>query len=360
MIMDVRWLNEGLTAVPGVSVGQVSDEKRTTGVTAVLFDEPAIGGSDVRGGAASTRQFGALDALHVHGRLHAVVFSGGSAFGLEAATGASRFLEKRGIGLPVLPGLVVPVVPSAIILDLGVLLGSDGARPDAAMGYGACEAARRDVVDEGCFGAGTGAAVGKCMGIHRAMKGGVGTAAVRLEGGGSVGALAVVNAFGDIVDPTSGRQVAGLRESSDSLGQASSMEAIVRRGRLRLYGEPIDAEIEKAVPTESTTLALVATDVPLTRVELTHVARLAGHGLVRSITPCHTLLDGDVVVSAGTSGKEIVPEERMSGRAGELARVDASCVGLVAAEALSRAVIRGVRSAQSLHGLPGLADGEST
>ncbi len=354
--MKIQWLGEGLSAVPGVKVGQVSDPGNRTGVTAVLFDEGAVGGCDVRGGAASTRQFGSLDALHVHGRVHGVVFAGGSAFGLEAGTGAARFLEEHGVGLPVLPGLKVPVVPTAIILDLGAILGKDGARPDAAMGYAACEDASNRRVEEGCVGAGTGAVVGKCMGISRAMKGGVGSAAARLPGGGTVGALVVVNAFGDIVDPAGGDRIAGVRRGPDTRALSSSLDEIVDRGRLRLYGEPLEQEPESAAPTESTTLALVATEIPLTRVELTHVARLAGHGLVRTISPCHTILDGDLVVSVGTSGREVICEERLAGAAGSSARVDASTVGLVAAEVLGRAVLRGVRLARGLPGLPGLLE----
>jgi L-aminopeptidase/D-esterase-like protein len=345
--VKVRWLPGGLTAVPGVRVGQVSHPSGQTGVTTALFDAPAVGAADVKGGAASTRQFGALDPLHVHGFVHALVFAGGSAFGLDAATGVVRWLEARGVGLPVMPDRVVPVVPTAILFDLGVGLPGAAARSYADLGEASCEAATSGPVAEGSVGAGTGAAVGKCMGIERAMKGGVGSAAALLPGGGRVGALAAVNAFGDVVAPADGRPVAGLRAGPRSRRLVSSEAAIVARGRIRRYGE---------APPENTTLALVATDVPLTRVELRVVAHLASHGMVRTLSPCHTEVDGDLVVAAGTAGREIPPDLRLAGEGGAGACIDATAVGLVAAEAVSRSILRAVRRARGLGPLPGLAD----
>lgn len=328
----VKWLRGGLTQVPGVKVGHVTDRKGATGVTAVLFDHACPGGVDVTGGAAGTRQFAALDPLHVVGHVHAVVFAGGSAHGLDAGTGAMRYLERHETGLPVVEGQWVPIVPTAILFDLG--LGEPGIRPDAAMGEAACEAATAGPVAEGSVGAGTGATVGKPLGLERAMKGGLGSTAVRLPTGHTLATLVAVNAFGDVVDPATRTPVAGLRTGPRSRRLARSTDVLVGRGALRRYGEPAEG---------NTVLGLVVTDAPLSRLDLTLVARLTGQGFARTIDPCHTPVDGDLVVAVSTTGP---------GGAGP----DAAVVGLVAAEAMSRAILRGVRLARGLGGVPGLGD----
>lgn len=332
----LEWLEGGLTRVPGVAVGHATHERGGTGVTAALFDAPAPGGVDIRGGAAGTRQFSALDPMHVVQGVDAVVFAGGSAHGLEAGTGAMRWLERRGRGLPVVPGQTVPIVPTAILFDLPV--GEPGIRPDAAMGEAALDAATKAPVVEGSVGAGTGASVGKCEGPARAMKGGVGSAVCRLPSGVTVGVLAVVNAFGDVVDPASGKPVAGLRAGPRSRKLASSHDAMLARGTLRRYG---DGPAESAT---HTTLVLVATDARLDPTGLTWLARQASHGLVRTIDPCQTVVDGDLVLAATTAGPGAPA-------------ADATILGLAAAEAVSRSILRAVRLARGRPGLPGLADG---
>ncbi len=331
----LTWLRGGLTAIPGVRVGHQTDVAGATGVTAIVFDRPVHGGVDIRGGAAGTRQFSALDPLHVAGGIDAVIFAGGSAHGLEAGTGAMRWLEARGRGLPVVPGQFVPIVPTAILFDLGI--GVRGVRPDAAMGEAACDAATAGPVREGSVGAGTGATVGKCLGVDRSMKGGVGSAAARLSTGARVGALVVVNAFGDVVEPGSRRPLAGVRAGPRSRRLLGSRKVLLERGGLRRYGDPPpDAP-------ENTTLALVATDAALDQVALTQVARLAGQGMVRGIDPTMTQVDGDLVIAVATG-------ERAPGVD------DPTVLGLAAGEVVLRAIHRAVKAATSVAGVPGLGD----
>lgn len=333
----LTWLDEGITAVGGLSVGHATHPNGRTGVTVTLFEHPVPGAAHLMGGGTSTRQFGSLDPHHVSGRLHALCFAGGSAFGLDAGTGVARWLEARGRGLPVMPGLVVPVVPTAILFDLP----HGDARPDAALAEAACDAAVTEGLTEGSVGAGAGATVGKCEGLDRCMKGGVGHAAARLPDGTRVGALVAVNAFGDIRDPETGAPVAGLRATAEGLALASSRTALIERGGLRRY------RAEDWQDDSATTLALVAVDRSLARVELAEVARLAGHGLVKAVDPVATPVDGDLVVAVSTTGDE---------RAPGTGTPDATVVGLAAADVVARAIVRAVQHAVGWPGVPGLAD----
>jgi L-aminopeptidase/D-esterase-like protein len=314
-----------LTAVPGVRVGHWSDPVGCTGCTVILCEAGAVGGVDIRGSAAGTREMDALSPLHLVPQIHAVVLAGGSAFGLDAAGGAMRYLEERGVGFDV-QVTRVPIVPAAILFDLR--LGDHRARPDAEAGYAACERATDGPVAEGSVGAGTGATVGKIFGIARASKSGLGTASAHLGGGLVVGALAAVNAFGDVRDPLSGRILAGAREAPDSPRFADTLAAMRRGQGPRGYRG------------ENTTLAIVATNARLTKAQAAKVAQTAQHGLVRTITPVHTTVDGDMVICLSTGGLE----------------ADLDVVGVAAADALAEAVVRAVTAATTLGGLPAARD----
>jgi L-aminopeptidase/D-esterase-like protein len=334
----------GLTAVAGLEVGHFTDARRPTGCTVVLARDGATAGVDVRGASPGTRETELLAPINAIDKVHAIVLAGGSAFGLDAASGVMRWLDERGIGATIAappgdaapPPFVVPIVPAAILFDLWV--GDSRIRPDAEAGYAACQAASRDAVAEGNVGAGAGASVGKLFGIARAMKGGIGTASLEV-GGLTVAALVAVNAIGDVVDPRSGRIVAGAR-SSDGHNLLGTMRAL-KRGEL-----PVRLDARHSAGT-ATTLAVVATDAILAKAEAGKVAQMAHDGLARSINPVHTMGDGDVVfaLATGTSGRVAAP----------------TLVGALAAEVLADAVLRAVRAARGIGGaglpdLPAAAD----
>jgi L-aminopeptidase/D-esterase-like protein len=300
-------MNQTLTAVPGIRVGHWTDLEAATGCTVVLCPDGATAGVAVRGGGPGTRETDLLRPETLVQQVHAVVLSGGSAFGLAATDGVMRWLEEHDIGFDV--GVTkVPIVPAAILFDL--LVGRHDVRPDAGAGYAACEAATADPVVEGNVGAGTGATVGKLMGPFSAMKGGLGSAAVRLGNGVVVGALAVVNCLGDVIDPATGDIVAGARSPDGSWLDTAAR--LIEMGALPQFG--------------NTTLAVVATDAQLTQAQCTAVANMAQTGLARAIRPAHTLLDGDTIFALSTGDKQ----------------ADVSVVGTAAAEAVSRAILRAV------------------
>ncbi|MFM7848207.1 MAG: P1 family peptidase [Rubrivivax sp.] len=316
----------GLTDVAGLKVGHFTDSRRPTGCTVVLCEHGAVCGVDVRGGAPGTRETDLLKSENTVEHVHAVLLTGGSAFGLAAATGVVQWLDERGHGLQVGPARV-PLVPSAVLFDLWV--GDHRVRPDAEAGRAACDAATTDPVAEGNVGAGAGAAVGKLFGIRRAMKGGIGTASARL-GGFTVAALVAVNAVGDVLDEN-GRVLAGARDEQ-GLRLVGTTAALMRgEGPLRLQ------------PGTATTIGLVATDAALTKAQANKLASLAHHGLSRAIDPI-TTHDGDTLFALAT------------GRAGAVNEL--SGLGAVAAELMSRAIRRAVRAAESLpaYGLPALRD----
>lgn len=297
----------------------------------VLAREGAVAGVDVRGSAPGTRETDLLDPENTVERVHAVVLSGGSAFGLAAADGTVRFLEEAGIGYPVGP-FRVPIVPAAILFDLGVQ-GPGAVRPGADCGYRAAAAAGSDPVRRGNAGAGAGATVGKSRGSARAMKGGIGSASLRFPDGLVVAALIAVNAVGDVVDPADGRVVAGVRDDEGNLADA-------RRLLLESLSGP-DAEGGGPLAGANTTIGVVAVNAPLTKAEANKVAEMAHDGLARTIYPVHTPSDGDTLFALST------------GR-GPAARVGR--VGALAAEAVARAVLDAVRSAESLPGYPAVGD----
>jgi L-aminopeptidase/D-esterase-like protein len=314
-----------LTRIPGFRVGHASDTVGCTGCTVILCPEDTVGGVDVRGSAAGTRELDALSPLHLVPYVHAILLAGGSAFGLDAAAGVMQYLEERGIGFDV-QVTRVPIVPTAILFDLR--LGDARARPDARMAYAACQQATDGPIEEGSVGAGTGATVGKLYGIGQAMKAGLGTAGLDLPGGVQVAALAVVNAFGDVRDPSTGRLLAGAREAPDS-HRLVDTAAAMRRGVTR-----------KGYTAESTTLAVVATNARLTKAQATKMAQMAHQGLVRTIVPVHTTLDGDLVIGLAIGTVE----------------ADLNAVGLVAADAVAEAILNAVKKATTLGGLPAWAD----
>lgn len=313
-------MHRGITVVEGIRVGHASDFDACTGCTVILCEGGAVGGVDVRGSASGTRELDALAPHHLVDKVHGVLLAGGSAFGLEAAAGVMRYLEERGVGFDV--GVTqVPIVPGAILFDLGI--GDFRTRPDAAMGYRACEAAVQGRVEEGSVGVGTGATVGKLFGVRHAMKGGVGSARVELFAGLKVGALAAVNAFGDIRDPSTGAIVAGARDPAT--GRPADTVLQMKQGRLR-----------RAFHSQSTTLAVIATNARLTKGEVMLVARMGQGGLTRTISPVHTAFDGDIIFALATGQVE----------------GDVNLVGQAGAEMVAEAVLRAVKTATSLGGIP--------
>lgn len=315
---------KGLTDIPGIRVGHASNYEALTGCTAILCDNGAMAGVDVRGSATGTEELGVLSPLHVTERVNAVVFAGGSAFGLEAASGVRRFLEHKGAGFPT-PYGPVPIVFGAILYDLGI--GKAGVRPTREMGESAAAAATREAVVEGAVGAGTGATVGKVLGMKNAWKSGVGSWTVELPNGVKVSALAAVNAVGDVRDPATGRILAGTRTTPEGRGFADS-------AKLVMGGKPAGFK------GGNTTLVAVATNAQLSKVGATKVAQLASLGMARAIHPVNMMSDGDLVVALSTGTLQ--------------ASVDA--LGVAAAEAVAHAIMRAVTESKGMGGLPGLKE----
>jgi L-aminopeptidase/D-esterase-like protein len=311
---------KGLTDIPGILVGHASDYDGLTGCTVMLCESGAVAGGDIRGSGTGTEEWDVLNPLHVTDHIHAVVFAGRSAFGLEAASGVRRFLEHKGVGFA-LGGVHIPIVPCAILFDLG--MGKSSIRPTREMGEAAAAAANDGPVVEGAVGAGTGATVGKILGLKQAMKSGIGSFTVEMPGGVKVSALAAVNAVGDVRDST-GKIIAGARRSPDSMEFADGAKALMTRtlppGR------------------QNTTLIAVATNAALTKVEATKLAQFGSLGVARSIYPVNMTTDGDLVIamSIGT------------------AKASLDALGVAAAEAVAESILRAVRMAPSLGGLPGL------
>jgi L-aminopeptidase/D-esterase-like protein len=319
-------VGKGITAVPGVRVGHATDLEGLTGCTVVLCEKGAVGGVDQRGGAPGTRETDLLRPLHMVQEVHAVLLAGGSAYGLAAADGVMRYLEEQGAGFDARVARV-PIVPAAILFDLD--LGDPQARPDAEMGYAACQAATDGPVDEGNVGAGTGATAGKILGPGRATKTGLGSAAVDLGGGLVVGALVAVNPLGDVIDPQTGAILAGARklaadEFADTLAAMRSLVGKVALG----------------FASSNTVIGAVATNARLTKEQANKVAQMAQDGVARAVRPAHTLLDGDTLFTLSTGGK----------------RADVNLIGAYAAEVVAQAIARAARVAEGVGGLPARRD----
>lgn len=312
-----------ITDVLGIKVGHYTDKKAATGCTAVLCEQGAVAGVDVSGSSPGTRETDLLRLGNLVERVQAIVLSGGSAFGLDAATGVMRYLEERGFGYETSAGKV-PIVPAAIIFDLNV--GDSKIRPGAKEGYQACLAATNTGVAEGCVGAGTGATVGKILGVERAVKSGLGTASQKIAGDIVVAALVVVNAVGDVIEPGTGKILAGPRKP-DGSGFLSTSE--LWKG-----------EFKEVVPPFNTVVGVVATDAKLSKAEASKLARVAQVGIARTIDPCHTMYDGDALfaLSSGDKGADI------------------SALGAVAAEVIAEAIVRAIQKAETLAGVPAAKD----
>ncbi len=323
-----------ITDVPGIEVGSAQNDEALTGCTVVLTRKGAVAGVDVRGSAPGTRETDLLKPTNLVEKVHAIVLAGGSAFGLDAATGVMRYLDEHKIGFNT--GIArVPIVPAAILFDLGV--GNKNVRPDAEMGYRACTVASKQRPAEGNVGAGTGASVGKLYGPALAMKTGLGTASIKVAGI-VVGALVAVNPFGDIVDPADGSIVAGLR--SGKLGP-------LQVGGKQEFADTV--EMMKKLPGGSalgfatkanTVIGVVATSAKLTKAEATKVAQMAQDGVARTTRPAHTMVDGDTIFALSTGNRAS----------------NVTLVGALAADVIARAILRGALLARSAGGLPGRGD----
>ena len=327
-------LHNAITDVPGIRVGHAQDEQALTGCTVILCEKGAVGGVDQRGGAPGTRETDALHPLHLVQQVHAVVLTGGAAFGLDSAGGAVRYLEERGVGFDV--GVArVPIVPAAVLFDLG--LGRADVRPDAAMGYQACLNASRKPPLEGNAGAGMGATVGKILGMGQAMKSGLGCASLEIRRGVVVGALVAVNAFGDIIDPQSGQTIAGAR-SPDQVEAKPGVKDYFA-GTLRVMQSLAGGPDLRFGRRGNTVIGVVATNARLTKEQANKVAQMAQDGLARTVRPAHTMLDGDTIFALSTGNR----------------KVDVNTVGAFAAEVFAQAILHAVRAAQPAAGLPSAA-----
>ena len=318
----------GITDVAGIKVGHYTDVSAATGCTVVLCERGAVGGVDIRGSAPGTRETDLLGPTYHINEVHAVLLGGGSAFGLDAASGVMRYLEERGIGYDA--GVAkVPIVPAAILFDLGI--GDGKVRPGADEGYAACEAAAAGPIEEGSVGAGTGATVGKLMGVERRVKGGIGTASIKLKDGLVVGAVVAVNSIGGVNDPDTGDVVAGPRSDDgamlDSMRIMTSPDYRSPRGRLR---------------ETNTTIGVVATNARLDKAQANKLASIAHDGIALSVRPAHLMGDGDTLfaLSTGTHGTEF-----------EIDQVLAAGVQCVA-----RAIVRGVDAATGIGGVPSVKE----
>lgn len=316
--------------VPGIKLGHHGLTARPTGCSVILCEEGAVAGVDVRGAAPGTRETDLLDPSNYVQKVQAVLLSGGSAYGLAAATGVARYLEERGHGFPIGAG-VVPIVPAAVLMDLGV--GDFSVRPDADAGYAACLAATREPSAQGNVGAGAGASIGKLFGPAFAMKGGLGTASWTVPGTGIVvGAIVTVNAVGDVYDPRNGRILAGAR-SGEGSGFRDTVAAMMGGYGVAGFGGA------------NTTIGAIATNAPFGKAELRKIAQMAHDGFARSINPIHTMFDGDTIFALST------------GKAVDVS-ADVTVIGTIAAMVMAHAVARAIMSAESLpeHDLPAWRD----
>ena len=320
-----------ITDIAGLKVGHFTDSRRPTGCTVLLCEAGVVAGVDVRGAAPGTRETDLLHPLATIEVVHAVLLTGGSAFGLAAADGVMRWLEAQGHGVAVGP-VRIPIVPAAVLFDLW--LGDAGIRPDAAAGFAACQAASSAAPAQGSVGAGAGASVGKLFGIQHAMKGGIGSASIKV-GSITVGALVAVNAIGDVVNPANGQVVAGAR-SADGARPLGILQA--------LCAGQLPAALMEGM---ATTIGIVATDARLTKAQTNKLAAMAHAGLARSINPVHTASDGDALFALATGGRG-----SGSGKAA-VSPAQLSLLGALAAEVTARAVLNAVRAATGL-AQPGL------
>ncbi len=316
-------MNSTITAIAGIEVGHYTDLSNGTGCTVILCKNGATGGVDVRGGSPGTRETDLLRPMRRVTEVHAVVLSGGSAYGLDAATGVVQYLANEGIGIRA-GSTIVPIVSSAILFDLGV--GNPNVRPNAANGMSACESASVSPVIEGTFGAGTGATVGKALGIDSAMKGGIGSACLTLPDGTSVASIVAVNSWGGVIDHKRRDILAGPL-SGDPKRPTDTLELLFESDHI--LGDDV---------LSNTTIGLVATDATLTKEETNFLAQVSHDGLALCISPCHTIRDGDTMFSMATAESNVVPD------------ITSLCAAAV--EVTAQAVLNAVNSATGLFGFP--------
>ncbi len=312
-------LKDAIIDVPGIKVGHSQDLKAGTGCTVIICEKGAVAGVDVRGGAPGTRETDLLNPVNLVNQVQAIYLSGGSAFGLDGASGVMKYLEEKGVGFDVVV-TKVPIVPGAVLFDLGV--GDYRVRPDAKMGYEACLKASEEEVSQGNVGAGTGATVGKIFGGFRCMKSGLGTASFKSQEL-IVGAIVAVNCFGDVIDPKRGEVIAGVL-TEDKKGFVNTMSL------LKNLSQGIGSDFSK-----DTTIGVIATNAKLTKAGATKVAMMTQDGYGRTISPAHTMFDGDTIFCMAT---------------GEI-EAGVNVVGVIAAEVMARAIVKAVKSAESLFGL---------
>ena len=317
-------MHNAITDIDGIEVGHHTDLAHGTGCTVVLCRQGAIGGVDVRGGSPGTRETDLLHPSNQVQQLQAILLTGGSAYGLAAADGVMRYLEEQGIGYPV-GANVVPIVPAAVLFDLNI--GTGSVRPGPDDGFRACLDATSSVTLQGTAGAGTGATVGKALGLERATKGGIGTASIALSGGVLVAALVAVNAYGGVVDHRTGQVVAGPRCETGS-GFHDSTELLI---------DGLSASPSSQLG-ENTSIGVVATNASLSKAQANHLARVSHDGLALTIRPCHTPRDGDTMFAMATCANQQTP--------------DLTQLGAAAVEATAQAVLKGVLSATGLGDIP--------
>jgi L-aminopeptidase/D-esterase-like protein len=328
-------LTNSITDIQGILVGHAQNLEALTGCTVILCEDGAVGGVDQRGGAPGTRETDLLRPMHLVDNVHGIMLAGGSAFGLDAASGVMRYLEEKGVGFDTRVARV-PIVPAAILFDLGV--GRADIRPDAEMGYQACLNATTSPPAEGNVGAGTGATVGKILGMGQAMKSGIGTASMEIGAGVIVGAIVAVNAFGDVVDPTTNQIIAGAR--STTIGPLRVGSPGYFADTLEVMKTMIGRTILGLASRGNTVIGVVATNARLNKEQANKIAQMAHNGLARCIRPAHTMHDGDIIFAIAT-GKH---------------KADVNIVGAFAAEVVALAILRAVRCAQAVAGLPAIND----
>jgi L-aminopeptidase/D-esterase-like protein len=324
-------MKKSITDIDGILVGQTQDLEALTGCTVVIYPEGAVGGVDQRGGAPGTRETDLLRPMHMVEKVHAVLLTGGSAFGLDAASGVMKYLEEKNIGFNT--GIVkVPIVPAAVIFDLG--MGNSHIRPTAEMGYQACHNASHQPPEQGNYGAGTGASVGKILGMGQAMKSGIGTACIDLGGKLKVAALMVVNAFGDVYEKDSSKIIAGARTLHKGPLKIGSNKNFANT--LETMKSFAGKTVLNIASKQNTVIGVVVTNAALTKEEANKVAQMAHNGLARTIRPAHTMFDGDTIFVMAT-GKQ---------------KADVNLVGTYAAEVVADAIVNSVIHAESVSSLP--------
>jgi L-aminopeptidase/D-esterase-like protein len=322
------WLGPGsITDVQGIKIGHYTLKTRPTGCTVILCEAGAVAGVDVRGSAPGTRETDLLNPINMVQQVQAVILSGGSAYGLDTASGVMRYLESKGIGFKIGAG-VVPIVPAAILMDLG--FGGDfKIRPNADSGYEACLAATSGPVAQGNIGAGAGATIGKMFGQQFAMKGGLGSASIKVGNTGIVvGAIVAVNAVGDVTNPKTGKIIAGARAAGG--GFRNAMSEVMKGYRVALN------------PAANTTIGVVATNATMEKVQISKVAQMSHDGYARAINPVHTPGDGDTIFALATGTLKV--------------NVNHGLIGALAAEAMAQAIVRAITHAEAAGGLPSYRD----